>query len=150
MLRQLHKSKLLRVLFSLSFFISGIVINLIQFSLYLTIRFINKKLYRKLNYYLIYTLWSRMYCLSICFIIQFLCNISVINWMIGQKLWQWVSGGRSQGFACFSMISKVLNRMQNTTPYMWWTIDTNWIGSGVGWFWISLEPWEYDCPHFDI
>ncbi|CAG2102137.1 unnamed protein product [Medioppia subpectinata] len=60
MLQHLRKVKTLRVLFSLSFFISGIIINLIQFSLYLTIRCYDRKLYRRINYYLIYTLESQI------------------------------------------------------------------------------------------
>ncbi|XP_054161426.1 1-acyl-sn-glycerol-3-phosphate acyltransferase delta-like [Oppia nitens] len=64
MLDQLHKSKTLRVLFMLSFFISGLIINFVQFSLYITVRYFDRKLYRRLNYYLVYTMSSQIVAIS--------------------------------------------------------------------------------------
>jgi hypothetical protein len=60
LMSRLRKSKTLRLLFSLSFFISGVIINLIQFIAFVTIGSINIGLYRRINYYLIYSSWSRM------------------------------------------------------------------------------------------
>jgi lysophosphatidic acid acyltransferase/lysophosphatidylinositol acyltransferase len=64
LMSKLHKSLTLRLLFSLSFFISGIIINLIQFIAFVTIGSINIGLYRRINYYLIYSSWSQIVAIS--------------------------------------------------------------------------------------
>ena len=64
MLSHLHKSRLLPVLFCFSFFVSGIVLNITQLLALITIGSINKGLYRKISYYLNYSLWSHI--VAIC------------------------------------------------------------------------------------
>lgn len=58
MFRKLLQSFLV-LLFCLSFVLSGLFVNIIQFVLFYTLAYINIDLYRKLNYYLTYTIWSR-------------------------------------------------------------------------------------------
>lgn len=43
----------------INLFVSGLLINIIQLSLWLCLRPASKWLYQKLNYYLLYTLWIR-------------------------------------------------------------------------------------------
>ncbi|KAK3880487.1 hypothetical protein Pcinc_015018 [Petrolisthes cinctipes] len=52
--------KVLHLLMSVTFFISGLIINAFQFLFYITIRPWNKALYRNINYYLIYSLMSQV------------------------------------------------------------------------------------------
>lgn len=49
----------LHLLLCVTFFISGVIINFIQFVLYVTLRPFNKSLYCQINYYLMYSLMSR-------------------------------------------------------------------------------------------
>lgn len=44
-----------------NFFTSGLIINLFQLAIWLSIRPLSLQLYRKLNYYALYLLWSRKY-----------------------------------------------------------------------------------------
>ncbi|XP_063584996.1 1-acyl-sn-glycerol-3-phosphate acyltransferase gamma-like isoform X2 [Penaeus indicus] len=50
----------LHLLLCVTFFISGVIINFIQFVLYVTLRPFNKSLYCQLNYYLMYSLMSQV------------------------------------------------------------------------------------------
>ncbi|KAG7168072.1 1-acyl-sn-glycerol-3-phosphate acyltransferase delta-like [Homarus americanus] len=50
----------LHLLLCVTFFISGVIINAVQFLLYVTLRPFNKSLYCTLNYYLIYSLMSQV------------------------------------------------------------------------------------------
>lgn len=48
----------------LVFFLSGLVINFMQFIIYITLYQFNKELYRRINYYLIYSSWSQIVALT--------------------------------------------------------------------------------------
>lgn len=50
----------LHLLLCVTFFISGIIINALQFILYITLRPLNKALFRSVNYYLLYSLLSQV------------------------------------------------------------------------------------------
>lgn len=71
-LKYLKYSRLVHLCFAITFFTSGLIVNFIQCILYLTLRPINKTFYRKLNWYLCATLYSRMY--------NILCLIPRENW----------------------------------------------------------------------
>ena len=57
----LSNSKAFYAYIGLTFFISGLFINMIQAILYLTLYRANINLYRKVNYYLTYMMWSRKF-----------------------------------------------------------------------------------------
>lgn len=57
----LKKSRIVHLCFAISFFTSGLIINIAQFILYTCLKPFNKRLYRKLGYYLCYTFYSRKY-----------------------------------------------------------------------------------------
>ncbi|CAL4104612.1 unnamed protein product [Meganyctiphanes norvegica] len=57
---QIRRWYALHLLLCVTFFISGIIINAVQFFLYLTLRPFNKSLYRTINYYLMYSLMSQV------------------------------------------------------------------------------------------
>lgn len=50
----------LHLLLCVTFFISGVIINAVQFLLYVTLRPFNKRLYCSINYYLMYSLMSQV------------------------------------------------------------------------------------------
>ncbi|XP_017776995.1 PREDICTED: 1-acyl-sn-glycerol-3-phosphate acyltransferase gamma [Nicrophorus vespilloides] len=54
------RSRLIHLLFAISYFTSGLIINTMQCILYYTVHKINKTLYRKLNYYLCCSLYSQL------------------------------------------------------------------------------------------
>jgi len=59
------------LLFAITFFTSGLIINFFQCILYIGLRPISKYLYRKINYYLCYSFYCRKYLVlyySFCFI----------------------------------------------------------------------------------
>ncbi|XP_055382544.1 1-acyl-sn-glycerol-3-phosphate acyltransferase gamma-like [Condylostylus longicornis] len=56
----LKKSRLIHLSIGISFFVSGLLINLLQFCLFVCLRPFNVKLYRKLNYYLCYSLYCQL------------------------------------------------------------------------------------------
>ena len=58
----LSKSILARCFVGLTFFISGLFVNCIQAVLFITLKHVNIDLYRKINYYLTYTIWCRKLC----------------------------------------------------------------------------------------
>lgn len=60
-LRVLKQSTIVHLCFTISYFISGIILNFIQGILYIGLRPLNKSLYRKINYYLSYSFYSRKY-----------------------------------------------------------------------------------------
>lgn len=57
-IKSIAKLMVLTGLFS-GFFFSGLLINSIQLVLWLTVRPFSRWLYRKINAYLLFTLWSR-------------------------------------------------------------------------------------------
>lgn len=60
-LQHLKKSRLIHLCMAITFFTSGVIVNLIQCILYLTLRPFNKVLYRKINWYLCCTIYARKY-----------------------------------------------------------------------------------------
>lgn len=54
----LKKSRLLHLCFAITFFSTGLIVNLIQCFFYVFLRPFNKHLYRKINWYLCFTLYS--------------------------------------------------------------------------------------------
>lgn len=60
-LKVLKQSTLVHLLFAISYFMSGLVLSTIQAVLYFGLRPFNKELYRKINYYLAYSFYSRKY-----------------------------------------------------------------------------------------
>lgn len=55
---------ILFTIFGFIWIVNGLIINLIQFICYVVIYPINKSLYRKINYYLIYSSWSQIVALA--------------------------------------------------------------------------------------
>lgn len=60
----LKKSSLVHLFLGLSFFISGLSINLVQLILYYTLAFKDIHLFRRINYYLTYSSWSQIVALA--------------------------------------------------------------------------------------
>lgn len=60
-LSKIKQSRILHLCVGITLMASGIIVNLIQVILYLTLFRFNKYLYRKINYYLCYTIYSRKY-----------------------------------------------------------------------------------------
>lgn len=59
-LQHLKKSRLIHLCLAITFFTSGVIVNLIQCILYLTLRPFNKVLYRKINWYLCCTIYAQL------------------------------------------------------------------------------------------
>lgn len=55
----LKKSRFVHLCMAICFFTSGIIVNFIQGILYICLRPLNKVLYRKINWYLCWTMYSR-------------------------------------------------------------------------------------------
>lgn len=68
---QLKQSKFLHLCFAISFFTSGLIINLVQCILFYGLKPFNKKLYRSIGYYLCYSFYGRKYFIFIIFICKF-------------------------------------------------------------------------------
>ncbi|KAJ8926316.1 hypothetical protein NQ314_021332 [Rhamnusium bicolor] len=58
-LQHLKQSRLIHLCMAIAFFTSGVIVNLIQCILYLTLRPLNKTIYRKINWYLCATIYAR-------------------------------------------------------------------------------------------
>lgn len=58
-LAMVKKSKIVHLCFAISFFTSGLIINVAQAVLFYSLKPLNKRLYRKINYYLCYSYFSR-------------------------------------------------------------------------------------------
>lgn len=58
-LEKLKQLRLIHLCIALTFFTSGLCLNLIQLLMHITIKPINKRLFRKLMYYACYSLYSR-------------------------------------------------------------------------------------------
>ncbi|KAG5897509.1 hypothetical protein JTB14_030007 [Gonioctena quinquepunctata] len=56
----LKQSRLIHLCISITFFTSGVIVNLVQCLLYLTLRPFNKIIYRKINWYLCWTIYSQL------------------------------------------------------------------------------------------
>ncbi|XP_050309235.1 1-acyl-sn-glycerol-3-phosphate acyltransferase gamma-like isoform X2 [Anthonomus grandis grandis] len=63
-LKMLKQSRTVHLCFAMTFFTSGIVVNLIQAIFYFGLRPFNKTLYRRINWYLCYTIYSQLVCLA--------------------------------------------------------------------------------------
>lgn len=63
-LEVLEKSYLFRAFVAGSFFLSGLLVNFVQAVLFNTLAYVDIRLYRKINYYLTYTIWARKCSLS--------------------------------------------------------------------------------------
>ncbi|XP_015513611.1 1-acyl-sn-glycerol-3-phosphate acyltransferase gamma isoform X1 [Neodiprion pinetum] len=59
-LASLKRSSVVHLMFAITFFTSGLIINLFQCILYIGLRPFSKYLYRKLNYYLCYSFYSQL------------------------------------------------------------------------------------------
>lgn len=57
----IKQSTIVHVCFAISYFTSGLALSMVQACLYFGLRPFNKRLYRKINYYLAYSLNSRKY-----------------------------------------------------------------------------------------
>ncbi|EEB20072.1 1-acyl-sn-glycerol-3-phosphate acyltransferase delta, putative [Pediculus humanus corporis] len=68
-----HWTKIVYLAFGIVFLTSGILINIVQFFLYVTINRFDKRLFRKINYYLNYSLFSQ-----IVFLLQYWAGIKVM------------------------------------------------------------------------
>lgn len=55
------QSTIVQLCFAISYFTSGLILNVIEAVLYFGLRPFNKRLYRKINYYLAYSFYSREY-----------------------------------------------------------------------------------------
>ncbi|KAJ6225040.1 hypothetical protein RDWZM_003585 [Blomia tropicalis] len=62
--RKIANSIPMRIFVGLTFFISGLFINIIQAILFMTLAYFNVELYRKINYYLTYTIWAQIVAMS--------------------------------------------------------------------------------------
>ena len=58
LLSLIKKSRLVHLCFAITFFTSGVLINCIQFCCYYSLKYVDKRLYRKINFYLCYSLYS--------------------------------------------------------------------------------------------
>ncbi|KAK5645670.1 hypothetical protein RI129_004134 [Pyrocoelia pectoralis] len=56
----IKRSRLVHLFFAITFFTSGIIVNVVQCILYLTLRPISKYIYRKINWYLCATLYGQL------------------------------------------------------------------------------------------
>lgn len=56
----LKRSRLIHLCLAITFFTSGVIVNVVQCIFYLTIRPFNKWLYRKINWYLCYTIYAQL------------------------------------------------------------------------------------------
>ncbi|XP_072394733.1 1-acyl-sn-glycerol-3-phosphate acyltransferase gamma-like [Diabrotica undecimpunctata] len=63
-LRVLKRSRIIHLCMAITFFTSGVIVNVVQCILYLSLRPFNKWLYRKINWYLSYTIYSQLVCLG--------------------------------------------------------------------------------------
>lgn len=59
-LRFLQRSKTVQLLFAITFFTSGVIVNFVQCILYLILRPVNKHVYRKINWYLCATIYAQL------------------------------------------------------------------------------------------
>lgn len=59
---QIKRSNIVHLCLAITFFTSGLIINVIQCVLFYGLKPFNKRLYRKIGYYLCYSLNSREYC----------------------------------------------------------------------------------------
>ncbi|KAF7489856.1 1-acyl-sn-glycerol-3-phosphate acyltransferase gamma [Sarcoptes scabiei] len=61
---QLKTNPLIHLIFSLAFFLSGLCINFVQSFLYFTLAWFDLQAFRRLNFYLNYSLWSQIVALA--------------------------------------------------------------------------------------
>lgn len=57
---QLKELRLIHLCIAITFFTSGLIINIIQLVLYLTLKTVNKRAFRKVMYYLCYSMYSQL------------------------------------------------------------------------------------------
>ncbi|KAJ8918430.1 hypothetical protein NQ315_008127 [Exocentrus adspersus] len=75
-LQQLKKSRLIHLCMAITFFTSGVIVNFIQGVLYFTLRPFNRKIYRKINWYLCCTIYSELVFLG--------------DWWSGSKIFMYI------------------------------------------------------------
>lgn len=63
-LSSLQRSSIIHLMLAITFFTSGLIINLFQCILYFGLRPFSKYLYRKINYYLCYSFYSELVCMA--------------------------------------------------------------------------------------
>lgn len=63
-LAELKKSTMVHLCLAISFFTSGLIINIVQGILFYGLKPFNKRLYRQIGYYLCYSFYSRKYTIS--------------------------------------------------------------------------------------
>lgn len=61
LVNKIKRSPVAHLMLAITFFVSGLVINLVQAVLYFGLRPFSKYLFRKINYYVEYSLYSRKY-----------------------------------------------------------------------------------------
>lgn len=61
LIAQLKRSSLVHALFAISYFTSGLIINVVQFILVLFVKPIDRTLFRKLMYYVNYSFYCRKF-----------------------------------------------------------------------------------------
>ncbi|KAK4878917.1 hypothetical protein RN001_007063 [Aquatica leii] len=59
-LQSLKRSRLIHLLFAITFFTSGLIVNFVQCILYICLRPVSKRIYRKINWYLCATLYAQL------------------------------------------------------------------------------------------
>lgn len=60
----LKQSTIVQLCFAISYFSSGLILNVVEAILYVTLRQFSKRLYRKINYYLCYSFYSQLVFMS--------------------------------------------------------------------------------------
>ncbi|KAK6641839.1 hypothetical protein RUM44_013557 [Polyplax serrata] len=69
----LNGTKVTYLAYAIVFLVSGLLINCVQFALYYTLNVVNKRLFRKVNYYLNYSLFSQT-----VFVLQYWAGVKVM------------------------------------------------------------------------
>lgn len=120
LLAELKKTFIVRIALSYSFIMSGFIVNFLQLLTFIFVWPFNKLLYRKIIYYLSYSLYSSMSnfsrytiilsqtkCINYWFFFKDVTSLS--NWWCGTKLRIYASDEDAKMFGrenCFFVISK--------------------------------------------
>ncbi|XP_055315247.1 1-acyl-sn-glycerol-3-phosphate acyltransferase delta-like isoform X2 [Sitodiplosis mosellana] len=106
LLTQFKKSNIVHVCLAISFFTSGLIINVIQCALFYGLKPFNKRLYRSIGYYLCYSLNSQM--------------VFIADWWSNSKLYIY----------CDEEVRKKYLGKEHTLLLMNHTYDVDWL---IGW-----------------
>lgn len=68
---RIKENRIIHLLYAMSFFTSGLIINIAQCILFYGLKPFNKRLYRKIGYYLCYSFHCRKYLIG--------CKLSIIS-----------------------------------------------------------------------